>query len=288
MTSTRTRRLVAAVVVLGVVLAGTAGAVSVASEDVPEEELVGETVTVTVTLEDLYQNPSDEQWYVTGETELRNASWTLVFLDQTGDTMREVDIDGPAVNRSAVDDPDQLLVDSTTAQSAGSVRVRVVGDIPPVEEYAYPELGENGSPESFLALELARDSGTGATAEPIEDWEVTHYTAESREARGALDNASATIEEARAAGLDVSGAEDDFASARSAYENDNFENAVDLAEDAADSAQAALDAQQEEEEQNGGGFPVALVAAVVLLLAVAVGVAVYYSREGDDADTKLR
>lgn len=288
MTSTRTRRLVAAIAVLGVVLAGTAGAVSVANEDVPEEERVGETVTVTVTLEDLYQNPSDEQWFVTGETELRNASWTLVFVDQTGETMREVRVDGQFLNRSAVDDPDQLLVDATTAQSVGSVRVRVVGDIPPVEEYSYPELGQSGSPESFTALRLARDSGTGATAEPIEEWEVVHYTEQSREARTALDEASATIEEANAAGLDVSGAEDDFTSARSAYVNDNFENAVNLAEDARSSAQAALDAQQDEENEGDSGLPTVVIVLIVLVVIALVAVGIYAYQGDDDADTKLR
>jgi hypothetical protein len=288
MALTRTRWLVVALVVLGVALAGVAGAVTVANEDVPDDERVGETITVQVGMEDLYQNPVDEQWYVTGETELRNATWTVVFSGPTGETIREVDVDGRFLNRSAVDRPDDLLVDSTRQTSADSVSVRVTGDVPRVEAYTYPELGTNGSAESFLGLSLVRDSGTGAPGEVIESWSVVHYTDQSRAARAALDNASATIGAARDAGLDVSGAVDDFTSARSSYQNDNFENAIDLAEDATQSAQAALDAQGGAEGDGDDGLPVVLIAVAVLAVAALVGVAAYYARQDDGPDTKLR
>lgn len=280
-TSTRTRRLVAALLVVGLVVAGSAGAVSVSEEDVTDGAQVGETVTVSVTLDELYRSPNYESWSVAGETELENVTWTVEYVGQTGREVRQVEVDGQYLNASAVESPDQLRVDAGADTSAAEVRVQVTGDVPPVEEYTYPELGEDGEPESFLALELTQDRGAGGTANSIDSWSTVHYTQESREARQALDGARETVAEARDAGADVSEAEENFARARTAYREENFGLAVDLATDAEESAQSALDARQ-------SGLPTVLVVGAVLVVLMLAAVGVYVYRQRQEPDTKLR
>ena len=280
-TPTRTRRLVAALLVAGLVVAGSAGAVSVSEEDVTDGAQVGETVTVSVTLDELYRNPNYESWSVAGETELENVTWTVEYVDQTGEEIRQVEVDGQYLNESAVENPDQLRVDADADTPAAEVRVQVTGDVPPVEEYTYPERGEDGEPESFLALELTQDRGAGGTANSIDAWSAVHYTQESREARQALDGAREAIAEARDAGADVSEAEENFGRARTAYREENFELAVDLAADAEESAQSALDARQ-------SGLPTVLVVGAVLVVLALAAVGVYVYRQRQEPDTKLR
>ena len=280
-TSTRTRRLVAALLVVGLIVAGSAGAVSVSEEDVTDGAQVGETVTVSVTLDELYRSPNYESWSVAGETELENVTWTVEYVGQTGREVRQVEVDGQYLNASAVESPDQLRVDASADTSAAEVRVQVTGDVPPVEGYTYPELGEDGEPESFLALELTQDRGAGGTANSIDSWSTVHYTQESREARQALDGARETVAEARDAGADVSEAEENFARARTAYREENFGLAVDLATDAEESAQSALDARQ-------SGLPTVLVVGAVLVVLVLAAVGVYVYRQRQEPDTKLR
>lgn len=281
MTTTSTRRLVALLAVLGLVTAGVAGvgAVSVAEEDVVEQEAVGETVTASVTLEELYRNPNYEEWSVAGETELQNVTWTVEYISQTGTEIRQVEVDGQSVNVSAVENPQQLRVDANADTPAAEVQVQVTGDVPPVEEYTYPPLAENGTGESFLVMQLTQDRGAGGTANTVDSWEAVHYTDQSREARNALDAARATIREANDAGLDVSDAEDDFASARAAYQEENFDLAVELATDAEDGAQSALDSR---------GIPTIVVAAAVVVVLVLAAVGVYLYRQRQEPDTKLR
>ncbi|PSQ59678.1 hypothetical protein BRD18_02970 [Halobacteriales archaeon SW_7_71_33] len=267
--------------VVGLVVAGSASAVSVSEEDVTDGAQVGETVTVSVTLDELYRNPNYESWSVAGETELENVTWTVEYVDQTGEETRQVEVDGQYLNASAVENPDQLRVDADTDTSAAEVRVQVTGDVPPVEEYTYPGLGEDGEPESFLALGLTQDRGAGGTANSIDSWSAVHYTQESREARRALDGARETVAEARDAGADVSEAEENFGRARAAYREENFELAVDLATDAEESAQSALDAQQ-------SGLPTVLVVGAVVVVLALAAVGVYVYRQRQEPDTKLR
>ncbi len=287
MTTGQTRRLAVALVVLGVAVAGTAAAVSVAEEDVPESATVGETVTASVTIDELYQNPNYEEWSIAGETELENVTWTVEFISQTGDEIRQVEVDGQSLNRSAVEDPAELTVDAAADTSAAEVQVQVTGDVPPVEAYTYPELGQNGEQESFTIVTLTQDRGAGGTSSTIanpdggEGWETIHFTSESQSARDALDSARETIQQAREEGLDVAEAESDFGQARQAYRAENFELAEQLAGDAEAIAQDELDSQ-------GGGLPVTIVAGAAVVVLVVAAAAVYVYRQRQEPDTKLR
>jgi len=283
----RTRRLAVVLVVLGVVVAGTAAAVSVAEEDVPERAEVGETVTATITLDELYQNPNYEEWSVAGETELENVTWTVEFVSQTGDEIRQVEVDGQSLNQSAVETPEELSVDAGADTPAAEVQVQVTGDVPEIEEYTYPELGQSGEPESFTVVSLTQDRGAGGTSNTItnpdggEGWETVHFTAESQSARDALDSARETIQRAQEEGQDVPEAVDDFGDARQAYQQENFELAESLASDAENIAQGELDSQ-------GGGLPVTILAGAAVVLLVVAAVAVYVYRQRQEPDTKLR
>ncbi len=279
----RTRlRFVVALVAVGLVTAGTAAAVTVSQEDVTDAERSGETITATATLTELYQNPNLGEWAVAGETDLENPTWTITFLDQQGQQIRQVQVNGQTLDPSALDDPSQLRVSTDASPAPATVRVSVTGTVPSVEEYTYPELGDEGSAESFLVMRVSQDQGEGGADSPVEEWRAQHFTDDSREARQALDDAKAALEEARAAGLDVGEAESDFQNARSAYVNENFDNAVSLAEDAEQSANAALAAQESD------GIPPTLVAAVVVVVLVVAGVGIYFYRQGQGGDTKLR
>jgi hypothetical protein len=283
MTAPRTRRLVALLVVVGFAVAGSAGAVTVSEQDVTDSEQTGETITVSVTLDELYQNPNYESWSVAGETELENVTWIVEYVSQTGNEIRQVEVDGQYLNESVVENPEQLRVDADADTPAAEVRVRVTGDVPEVETYSYPALGSDGDPESFLALELTQDRGAGGTANTIDSWRTVHFTQESREARDALDSARDTIEEATDAGADVSDAEQDFERARTAYERGEFDLAVDLATDAEESAQSAIDARQ-------SSLPTTLLvgAALVVVLVLVAAAVFYFYRQREGPDTKLR
>ena len=75
---------VLAVCLLAAAAVAPAAAVSVAETDAPDSAAVGEEVSLTITLSELYREPSLEEWELTGETALENPTWTVVYYDQTG------------------------------------------------------------------------------------------------------------------------------------------------------------------------------------------------------------
>jgi hypothetical protein len=251
-------RVVAVLVVAALccsALAVPVAAVSVASEDVPSEAQVGEQVTATVTLEQLYRNPQLEEWRLGGETDLQNVTWTVSYIDQTGAKVDQESIDG------------QNVTSSTIAASDGvsEVEVSVTGTVPAVETYTYePE-------EEFLLLGLSQVR-QGGSSSSIESYSAHHYTSESREARNALESAAAALEDAS-----NEDAEADFASAVDAYEAGNFDNAVRQAERAEDEANAA--AQSAETTQL-----VLMGAGVLVVLALLVGGVLYWRSQQDSYD----
>ncbi len=282
-----TRRLAVALVVLGVVAAGTVAAVSVAEEDVPERAEVGETVTATITLNQLYESPRYAEWSVAGETRLQNVTWRVTFFDVAGNEIRRVEVDGQFLNQSAVENPAELRVNENSDTPAAEVRVQVTGDVPEIEDYTYPELGQSGEPESFTIVTLTQDRGAGGTSNTIqnpdggEGWQTVHFTPESQSARDALDSARETIQQAQEEGLDVSEATNNFEQAREAYQEESFELAEELAGDAETIAQDELDGQ-------GGGLPITIIAGAAVVLLVVAAAAVYVYRQRQGPDTKLR
>lgn len=231
-------------------ITGTAAALSTSAEGVPESAEVGSEVTVTVTVEDPYTDAPDN-WELQGETELENVSWTVTELDQ-GQQVSQDTYGGQSFSQAL-----------SRADGGDAVEVQITGTVPAIEEYSYEPA------ESTTLVRLSRKQGDNTNE--IGNWTTRPYTAESQEARDAIDSASTAVEE--------SGGEDarrSLEQAISAYDNGVFENAVSNAEDAESTAQGAKQTQM----LLYGGLGVVALAAVV-------GGVWYWRNQQDDYD-KLR
>jgi hypothetical protein len=248
------------VVLLVASAAAPVAAVSVGDASVPEEGAVGSQVEATVTLTELYQNPTLEQWQLEGETELRDVTWSLSYVDQTGATVGREEFDGQNFTSSAI----------SAADGTAEVRVRVTGTVPEVASYSYDPA------QTFLFLSLTQ-ARAGGNANDVDRWEAHHFTATSDRARDALDEAGSAISTASAEGANVGEAENTFAQARNAYESENFDLAVELANEAQSQAESAQQSQQT--------FQLALYAgAGVLVLVLAIGGFLYWRSQQDTHD----
>jgi hypothetical protein len=213
--------LLALIVLLSV--AAPVAAVSVGDTTVPDEASVGSQVEATVTLTELYQNPTLEQWQLEGETQLRDVTWSISYVDQTGATVGREEFDGQRFNSSTI----------AAADGTAEVRVHVSGTVPPVESYSY----DPAQTFTMMSLTQAREGGN---TNDIDTWETHYFTGASDEARAAIDEARAAID---AAGSPTE-AQNTFDQAVNAYESENFDLAVELANEAQSQAESAQQSQQ--------------------------------------------
>jgi len=231
--------LVVAIVLLAFAAAGVASAFTVTQEDVPQSAEVESEITVVVEFEDLYANQST--WNLEGSTHLEDATWTVEYLqrDEVVDTQEH---SGGVFNQGPIDESNR--------NAPTSIRVEVTGTVPAIDEYSYAEN------DTFRGMDLLQiyDDGTDWTV--VGDWFVHHYSADSRDARQALDAANATIQSERDAGTDVSTAESTFEDAVSAYDAGDLDEAASLADQAEQEAQdgaSASDADGEGNQSDGDG-----------------------------------
>ncbi|WP_276272828.1 hypothetical protein [Haloarcula litorea] len=235
------------------VSAGTAAAFTVSAEGVPEESAVGSEVSVTYTVDDPFTDTSN-QWTLTGHTDLQNVSWTVTVLRAGSQVSQET--------YGSQNFSQGLDINNNGDQ----VRVELVGTTPEIENYTYQPR------EQYTVATLTRVSGNNENE--FRNDTAHHYTQESREARAAIESAQAAIE-AAGGNEEAEGLVDN---AVSAYESENFQNAVDLAEQAENVAEQAQQSQQTTRTLLlvGGGL-------VVLLLLAGGG---YYllQQQGDDYD----
>ncbi|SHG80090.1 hypothetical protein [Halobaculum gomorrense] len=246
---------VLAVLALLVAAVAPAAAVSVEQTDVPETGEVDSQVTATVTLTELYG--TYETWQLAGQTGLQNVTWTVTFVNQAGNQIRQESYDGQNFTGATVD------IDEGTAE----VRVRVTGTVPAIEEYSY----DPQQSFTLLALDQTREGGTSTDLASVS---ATHYTADSREARQALQSASAAID---AAGNPAE-ARETFQSAVSAYNAGNFDNAIRLANNAEEEAAQAQSSQQRTQLILYG------VGALVVLGVLGGGAVLFLRSRGDGYD----
>ncbi|PSQ30537.1 hypothetical protein BRD06_01645 [Halobacteriales archaeon QS_9_67_15] len=240
---------------LSLTTVGSAGAISVAPGDAPDEVRVGETVTTTVTIEDPFVDMPD-QWTLQGSTKLENVSWTVTVLQQ-----------GDQVNQTVYGE--QSFEQELDASSGGdTIEVEITGDAPPVDNYTYHPR------ETFTLYDF--DTVQGSSTSDLNASEVHHYTNASRDARLAIEDAEAAINETGG----NSDAEAQRDRAVSAYENSNFGNAESLAGDA--------QSQAEQAQQSAQQTQTLLMAAGALLVVLLVGGGIYYWRANQDEPTKLQ
>lgn len=256
MNSIRCSETVTALAVAALLLAavGTASAISIAADGLPSESEVGADVTVTYTIDDPFTD-APNQWTLRGATELEDVRWT-VTVNRAGSQISE-----ETYTEQSFEHP--LDVDD----NGDEVVVELDGTTPAVDNYTYsPE-------ETFVVTSL--EQATGNNTEELANASAHHYTAESAQARTAIDDAAAAID-------DVGGneeAENLVERAVSAYEAENFENAVELANAAREKAEAA---QQSRQTTN----TLLTVGGVVLVLAL-LGGGVYYWRSQREEYRKL-
>lgn len=261
MTRTNSSRCFRVAIVLLVVasLAAPAAAVTVGSTDVPDSAQVGTQVSATVTLTDLYRDPQLQSWELQGRTDLRNVTWVVSYIDQTGARTGQDEFTGRTFSGAML----------RASEGTSQVRIRITGTVPPIRSYSYDP------PQQFLLMSLNQTQQGGAT-NAVGSWRVHHYTPASKRARQALDDANASIQGGRG---DMNSAKESFGSAVDAYEGGNFDNAENLANRAKSEAQSANQSSQTRQT-------ILYVGAGVVVLVVLVG-GVFYWRSNQGPEDPL-
>jgi len=270
----------ALLLVLSLAAVAPAAAIDVASQDVPSEAEVGSTVEATFTLDTLYQEPSFQSWALQGGTELQNVTWVVAYSAPDGSTFDTRQYDGQSFSQQGIDS------DSETApfdRPVTEIQVTVRGQVPAVDQYTYDER------EQFVVAELSQRAGDSGSTNTIDSWGVHHYTTSeggdpgSAEARDAIESAQSTIREAEDAGADTSEANQTVTRAISAYENENFANAVELANDAEEQANTA----REGAVSSARTTQLLMYGGVAVLVLALVGGGYWYYQQQQDSYDKL-
>jgi hypothetical protein len=243
----------AALLAIAVLTAGTATAISVSGSS-PGASQVGEQVSMTITVEQPFADRPG-QWTLGGDTELQNASWTVTTLEQ-GRTI--------ATNQYGSNTFQQAL---DIENGATEIEITVEGTVPPLNsgEYNYREPGA----ENFTVATIS--SVVDDTNSELNSWSAHRYTDATRSAREAIDDAQAAV-----ANSSSSEAGDTLNTSISLYDDGNFEQAENLADEARSTA-----------EEASGGLPILPIAGgVVVILIIVVGV--YYWRSQQSSGHKLQ
>lgn len=274
MTSSRSSKVttLALLGVLALALAAPAAAVSVSDQTVPMEGEVGQTIEATYTLQNLYQEPNFQSWELHGATELRNVTWTVAFKNPSGDTFAQRNYNGQTFSQAGVSADSDEFDDPVT-----EVEVTVRGDVPPIEEFTFPE------EETFVIAKLSQRAGDTGSTNTIDTWSVHQYTtgeedeAGSKQARTAIESAQSAIQSANDAGANPEQANASLQTAIDFYELGQFQKAVanaNTAEEQADNAASSSATTQ----------TVMFAALAVVVLALLGGGVWYYQQQQDDYD----
>ncbi|MEF8842251.1 MAG: hypothetical protein V5A62_11595 [Haloarculaceae archaeon] len=232
-------------------LAAPVAAVTSNASNVPDQQRVGQERRATITLQDLYEDGTDE-WTLRGRTRLTNATWTVRKVKLNGDTSSRT-----YTGRS---------FETTVASGNNTDRVEVVvrGRAPRVDGFSYDP------PQRFEFARLSKV--VGDNVDVVDTREVHHYTDASQRARNAIDQARPVVADAG-----NQQARDQLNRAIQAYESGEFELSRDLASDAESSARSA--------QQSSRTLRLALVGAgVVVVLAVVVGGVLYVRSQSGPGD----
>lgn len=232
---------------VALVAVGTAAAVTVEGT-APAATETGESVTMETTVVEPFRD-APNQWTLEGTTELENATWTVQVLAQ-GDPIDTLDAGG-----------ESFSYDLDRENGATEVQIEVTGEVPSLSSYSYEEL----ETENYTAMTVARVSD-GNTNE-LRTWRAHRYTEESQNARSAIDQAIEAVGEQN----------DKIGQAISAYDSQNFGNAIDLAEEAENNAQSAEQTTQ-----------LLMIGGGVLVVLLVVGGGLYAYRQRQQSSHKLR
>lgn len=254
----RSFKLALAVVLVIAAAVVPAGAVTVADASVVSDAEVGSEVEITVTLTELYQNPSLEEWTLAGSTELQSPTWTVEYIDQTGSKVRQESYGGQTFDNASV----------AASDGIAEIRVTLSGTVPAVSGYTYDPKA------SFEAVRLTQVAPGGGETELVSET-TTHFTAESQSAREAISGAETAVTDAG----EPDEASNTLQQAINAYENENFELATELAGEAKSEAESVQGTQERNE--------LLLIGAGVVVLLALVGGGVWYLRQQNQQPDKL-
>lgn len=249
--------------IVGVVFAVPAAAVSVSTSGVPDsveaDSTVGVESDVTFTLTDLYTQY--QSYELVGSTDLRSPVWTVRTLDPQGET-----IETRTFNSST------FTID--VGGSVNSVEVSIEGRSPGADaiDYSYDP------PQSFVVASFSQRQSGGVASE-IQTVTSHPYSGESQDARSAIDDASDAIDDAESAGAGTEEADRLLGNAIEAYDNGDFSLATDLADQAESSANSARESQSQTE--------LLLAAGAILVLLVAGGAVIYWYLQNRGPADKL-
>jgi len=234
---------------------GTAAAVSVEDTSAPEEAQAGQEVTVEVTLTDLYK--PDGNWTLHGTTQLENVSRLEIIKTPLSGTPERENYPGET----------DFEVNISAHNNFESITITIVGDAPEATDFSY------NSPQTFNGVTLTKRLEGSETK--IETIDIHHYTADSREARNAIESAEAAVN-----GTDSADAESDLQNAIDWYNEGEFDKAISNAESAEEAANDA---------QGSSDSPVILYGiGAIVVLALIGGGAYYYRSQQQDSYDKLR
>jgi len=258
MNLTHSSKTVIGVLLVTVLLvSGTAAAVSF-DEQPPEPAQVGDTVEAEVTMTDVFEDPLPNSYTLQANTQLNDADFTIRGTDVAGDTVVQEDVASSTAT-----------LELSSEQGISEVTIIVEGQVPEMSEFNY----QDRSVENYTAVELSRavDNGTSTLDGGV--FRAHRFTEQSQQARQAIDAANESVQQTGGGG----DGEDDLNLAVAAYNRGNFQNAIDLAENAESTAEGS---QQTTQLLLIGGSVVALVAVV--------GGGAYVYRQRQQDTSKLR
>ncbi|GGL49868.1 hypothetical protein [Halocalculus aciditolerans] len=248
----RSSKALFVLVVVAVAAVAPAVAAPTVTGDVPDSAKVGaqQDVTFTVPSDGLYSDY--DQWTLGGQTELTNVSWTVTAYDNTDTKIDQQTYTGQSFEYQVRSD-----------EGVSKLTVRLQGATPAVEQYQY-------EPAQSFTFATFTQSQQGGSSTVLKAWQdVRPYTEQSQEARNAIEAAEQSISDAQAAGADTGEAEQLVGNAVNAYNKGNFDNAIDLANQAEQNAESA--------QQSNQLLTYALIGVgVLVLLGVVVGGVWYY------------
>ncbi len=236
---------------VSLVTAGTVTAVTIAGE-APDATEVGEDVSMTITIEEPFADAPD-QWTLRGDTELEGASWTVTTLEQ-GRTLETNEYGSSSFEQD-------LDIESGTT----TIEITVEGAAPEMTEFNYDDV----EAEQFTVASMGR--ATDGNVNVLQSWDIRRFTEDSEEARNAIAEAEEAV-----AGADSAEAAELLDDAKAFYANEEFDRAIDNAQQA-----------QETAEQASGGLPLIPIAGGAVVLVVVIAGGLYY-RSQQQSDYKLQ